>query len=283
MKHMIDMHIHTTASDGSYSPSEVVSLAKKARLLAIAITDHDTTDGIDSAVAAGFCNDMEVVPGVEISIGGSDDIHILGFFIDHKNNDIIDALKSLKDSRLQRNKEMILKLQQNGFDITYEEIVEMTGAKNVGRLHIAQSIQKKGLVNDYRKIFKKYIISGGAAYVPRIKLGEREGIEAILKAKGLPFLAHINYIKRDNDDIEKIVCRLKGYGLAGLEAMYSGYDDKNELFANSLADKYELLKSGGTDFHGTRRRGVYIGIGRGNMSVPYSFLQTIKEAYLKRL
>jgi len=278
MNKIVDLHTHTTASDGSYSPSSIVELAKKVGVCAIAITDHDTTDGIDEAIIAGLENNIEVVPGVEISVGGTDDMHILGFFIDHKNTIINEKLEGLKKSRDQRNKEMIKRLQNDGFNITYDEVKQLTGAVTMGRLHIAQAIEKKGLINDYRKIFKRYIVQGGSAYVAREKLSEKVGIETIIASGGLPFLAHINYLKKNDDEIDAIVKRLMGFGLAGIEAYYSGYTPEFERLANNIADKYSLLKSGGTDFHGTRRKGVYIGTGRGNMCVSYSLLEKIKQA-----
>ena len=281
MSRMVDLHTHTTASDGSYCPTSIVELAKKVGVSAIAITDHDTTDGIDEALGAGLKNNIEVVPGVEISVGGTDDMHILGFFIDHKNPTIYQKLEGLKQSRDERNKEMIRKLQNDGFNITYDEVKQLTGAITMGRLHIAQAIEKKGLINDYRKIFKRYIVQGGSAYVAREKLCEKEGIETIIASGGMPFLAHINYLKKTDDEIDAIVKRLMGFGLAGVEAYYSGYTPQFEQLANNIADKYNLLKSGGTDFHGTRRKGVYIGTGRGNMCVPYSFLEKIKQASLQ--
>jgi len=280
MNRIVDLHTHTTASDGSYSPTSIVELAKKAGISAIAITDHDTTDGIDEAVSAGLKNDIEVVPGVEISVGGTDDMHILGFFVDHKNPIIHQRLEGLKQSRDQRNREMIKKLQNDGFNITYDEVKQLTGAITMGRLHIAQAIEKKGLINDYRKIFKRYIVKGASSYVSREKLSEQEGIETIIASGGLPFLAHINYLKKNDDEVEDIVKRLMGLGLAGVESYYSGYTPENELLANNIADKYNLLKSGGTDFHGTRRKGVYIGTGRGNMCVPYTVLEKIKHTFM---
>ena len=281
MNKIVDLHTHTTASDGSYSPTSIVELAKKVGVCAIAITDHDTTDGIDEAMSAGLKNNIEVVPGVEISVGGTDDMHILGFFIDHKNPTIYQKLEGLKQSRDGRNREMIRKLQNDGFNITYDEVKQLTGAITMGRLHIAQAIEKKGLINDYRKIFKRYIVQGGSAYVAREKLSEKEGIETIISSGGLPFLAHINYLKKSDDEIDAIVKRLMGFGLAGVEAYYSGYTPEFEQLANNITDKYNLLKSGGTDFHGTRRKGVYIGTGRGNMCVPYSFVEKIKQASLQ--
>lgn len=278
MRRVIDLHVHTTASDGTYTPGGMVRLAKACGLVAVAITDHDTTDGIDEAVHAARDAEIELVPGVEISVGDTDNIHILGLYIDHHDKNMRTVIDFLKDSRKERNMKMIKLLRREGFDITYDEVLQFYGASNMGRLHIAQYIQKKGLVNDYRKVFKQYIINGGKAYVSSEKLSERDGIEAILKSGGIPILAHINYLKKSDHEIDKTVKRLKDYGLMGLEVYYSGYNARIQKLAFTLAGKYGLLKSGGTDFHGAHRRGVYIGKGRGNMSVPYSFLEEIKRA-----
>ncbi len=278
MKCAIDMHVHSTASDGSFSPSELVELAIKAGLTAIAITDHDCTGGIDEALMAAKDTRIEVVPGIEIGVGETDDIHILGFYIDHKNPRLESMLKKLREWRELRNKAMIEKLQSAGFDITYDEVKKITGASNMGRLHIAQALEIKGQVSDYRKIFKQYISPGQAAYVKREKIGEKEGIETITASGGLAFLAHINYLQKSEEELDAIVRRLTKYGLAGIEAFYSDYTPDMERIAAGLAEKHNLLKSGGTDFHGTRRKGTFIGTGHGNMCVPYSLLEKIKQA-----
>lgn len=274
---VIDLHVHTTASDGSFTPTQTVELAKKAGLVAMAVTDHDTVDGIDEAISAANGSKLEIVPGVEISVGDTDNIHILGLYINPSEEHFHSVMEQLRSSREERNKNIIKKLQGIGIDITYEDVKEKMNADNVGRLHIAYYLKNKGVVNDYRKAFKKYLIPGAFAYASREHISEKNGIEAILHSGGIPFLAHINYLKMNNDDIENTVKKLMGYGLMGVEAYYSGYDKKTEAFAHSLCEKYGLLKSGGTDFHGTRRRGVYLGTGRGNMCVPYEYLIDIKN------
>lgn len=278
MKRAIDLHIHTTASDGSCSPSEVVNIAVKAGLCAIAITDHDSVDGVEEAATAAAGTGLEVVPGVEISVGDTDDIHILGYYIDTQNSRLSETLEILKESRERRNRQLIKRLREEGFDITYDEVKEHTGAVNMGRLHIAQTLKDKGMISDYRKLFKNYIGIGQKNYVKREKISEREGIEAIKAAGGLAFLAHINYIKKPAQELDFIVKKLKSHGLDGIEAYYSGYTPQTEAAAISLAERNGLLKSGGTDFHGVQRKGVYMGTGRGNMCVPYSLLEEIKRA-----
>lgn len=277
MTKAIDLHIHTTASDGTFSPSGVVRLASKAGLAAVAITDHDTVDGVDEAVKASVGTDVEVVPGVEISVGDTDDVHILGLYVDITEKDFSALMDKLKDLRTERNKELIYNLQKQGFDISYDEVAKAMKSDNVGRLHIAQFMHQKGFVEDFRTAFKKYLIPGTKTYVPINHIEERDGIEAILKSGGLPFLAHINYLKMPDYMVENKILKLKEYGLAGLEAKYSGYDKKTEKLANRLCEKYGLLKSGGTDFHGARRKNIRLGTGRGNLFVPYDFLADIKQ------
>lgn len=277
MTRMIDLHVHTTASDGTFTPSDVVLLAKKAGLAAMAITDHDTVNGVEEAVIKAEEVGVELVPGVEISVGNTDNIHIVGLYIDYKNNFLVQKMNLLNLYRRQRNEQLISNMQKEGVDISYEKVEKSMDAENMGRLHIAHYMQKKGMTSDYRKIFKKYLIPGTKTYVPMKHLSERDGIEAILKSGGIPVLAHINYLKQNETDTEKTVKRLMSYGLRGIEVFYSGYDKSTEKMAHRISEKFNLIKSGGTDFHGTRRPGVYLGTGRGNMCVPYEFLIDIKK------
>ena len=277
MTRMIDLHVHTTASDGTFTPSDVVLLAKKAGLAAMAVTDHDTISGVEEAVNKAKEVDLELVPGVEISVGDTEDVHIIGLYIDYKDTKLLKVMDTLSNYRKTRNEEMILNIRKEGFDITYEAIEKLMNTNNIGRLHIAYYMQKMGMVSDYRKVFKKYLIPGTKTYVPMKKLSEEKGINAILQSGGIPVLAHINYLKQSDADIEKTVRGLMGYGLKGIEVFYSGYDKRIEKLAYRISEKYNLIKSGGTDFHGARRPGVYLGTGRGNLCVPYEFLVDIKK------
>lgn len=277
MTRMIDLHVHTTASDGTFTPSDVVLLAKKAGLAAMAVTDHDTVNGIDEAVDKAKEVNLELIPGIEISVGDTENIHIIGLYIEHKNTELVRVVDIMKKNRLERNLELISNVQKEGFDISYEKICETMNTDNAGRLHIAHYMQKNGMTSDYRKIFKKYLIPGAKTYVPMKNISEQEGIHTILKSGGIPVLAHINYLKQNDTDTEKTVKRLMGYGLKGIEVFYSGYDKRTEKLAHRISEKYNLIKSGGTDFHGARRPGVYLGTGRGNLCVPYEFLIDIKK------
>lgn len=277
MTRVIDLHVHTTASDGTYSPADVVKLAGKAGLAAVAITDHDTVDGVEEALKASDGMSLEVVPGVEISVGDTDNIHIIGLYVNIFEENFKNLMDKLKASRNERNHAIIENIRNEGYDISCEKVKESMKAENIGRLHIAHYLQKRGYFSDYRKAFKKFLIPESKTYVPIKHVSEEEGIQAIIKSGGLPFLAHINYLKMSDFEIEKTVKRLIDTGLAGIEVFYSGYNKKTEAFAHRLCDKYDLLKSGGTDFHGARRPGVYLGTGRGNLMVPHKFLLDIKK------
>ena len=277
MTRMIDLHVHTTASDGTFTPSDVVLLAKKAGLAAMAITDHDTVGGIEEAVNKAKEENLELIPGIEFSVGNTENIHIIGLYIDHKNQQLVDVVDVMKKYRYERNRNLIDNIKREGFDISYDKISKSMNTNNVGRLHIAHYMQKNGMTNDYRKAFKKYLIPGTKTYVPMKNISEEQGIQAIIKSGGIPVLAHINYLKQNEIETEKTVKRLMGYGLRGIEVFYSGYDKSTENIAHRICEKFNLIKSGGTDFHGTRRPGVYLGTGRGNMCVPYELLIDIKK------
>ncbi len=275
---IIDMHIHTSKSDGTYSPEGIVRLAQKVGLKAVAITDHDTAAGVLCAQKEAENTDLEVIPGIEISVGNLGSTHILGFYIDTKNQALKEVIYITQNGRKERNIEVIKKLSEQGFKITYEDVSAFAKTDVVGRSHISQYLYVTGQVDDSRYFFKKYLADGGLAFVQRKTVSEKQGIEAILKAGGVPVLAHVSYFKMSYVEKERIIKRLISYGLKGIEGFYSNYTLEDEVFCDYICRKYNLLKSGGTDFHGTRRRGVYLGTGRGNMCVPYDLLLPIKQA-----
>lgn len=283
MLRIIDMHVHTSCSDGTYSPSGIVRLANKVGLKAVAITDHDTATGVVSAQKAAEKTGLEVIPGIEISVGDSGNTHILGFYIDPENGHLNDVVDILQQRRVERNIEMIKRLNELGFDVTLQKVIDFAGTHNIGRLHISSYIEATEQSPEPRAFFKKYLAEGGLAYVHRKTVPEKEGIQAILDAGGLPFLAHICYYDTTYDVVEEHIKQLVSYGLKGIEGYYSNYNAEDVAFCDMICKKYNLLKSGGTDFHGTRRRGVYLGTGRGNMCVPYDLLLPIKEALKKDL
>jgi len=244
----VDLHIHSTASDGRLSPAEVVHKSVERGLTIIAIADHDTVDGIAPALtAAKAFPQLKVIPCTEISADvPHGEVHVLGHFIDYTDHELRATLEKLRNSRRERAQGMIAKLRNLGIHIEWQRVQEIAGSGSIGRPHIAQAMLEKGYITSLKEAFTKYISRGGTAYVEREKMTPVEAVELILKANGLPVLAHPLTV----NDPETMVVELKAAGLVGLEAYYNSYttDEINRLV--NLADKYDLIASGGSDFHG---------------------------------
>lgn len=244
----IDLHIHTSASDGRFSPAEIVSRSAAAGLAVIAITDHDTVDGIAPALqAARTFPSLRVIPGVEISTDiPAGQAHILGYFVDYTDHELQIALEKMRNSRWERARKMVARLEDLGCRIEWERVREIAGAASVGRPHIAQALMEKDYVESIKDAFTRYINQDGPAYVERDKMTPVQAAELILRAKGLPVLAHPLTVP----DPEAMVIELKAAGLTGIEVYYKDYtrDDINRLLR--LSDRYGLVSTGGTDYHG---------------------------------
>ena len=244
----IDLHIHTSASDGRFSPAEIVSRSAAAGLAVIAITDHDTVNGITPALqAARTFPSLRVIPGVEISTDiPAGQAHILGYFVDYTDHELQIALEKMRNSRWERARKMVARLEDLGCRIEWERVREIAGAASVGRPHIAQALMEKDYVESFKDAFTRYISQDGPAYVERDKMTPVQAAELILQAKGLPVLAHPLTVP----DPEAMVIELKAAGLTGIEVYYKDYsrDDINRLLR--LSDRYGLVNTGGTDYHG---------------------------------
>ncbi len=244
----VDLHLHSTASDGGLSPEELVLKSAELGLTAIAIADHDSVDGIVPAlVAAKAFPRLRVIPGVEISSDISHgEAHVLGYFIDYTDPELQATLAKLRDSRRERAQGMITKLGDLGIHIEWQRVQEIAGSGSIGRPHIAQAMLEKGYIASIKEAFTKYISRDGPAYVERAKMTPAETVKLILRASGLPVLAHPLTV----NDPKMMIAELKTAGLVGIEAYYNGYsaDEVNRLV--SLADRYNLIASGGSDFHG---------------------------------
>jgi len=244
----IDLHIHSTASDGRLSPAEVVHKSVELGLTIIAITDHDSVDGIVPALAAAKAfPQLKVIPNVEISTDvPQGEVHVLGYFIDYTDYELKATLERMRDSRKRRAQGMIAKLGNLGLYIDWQRVQEIAGSGSIGRPHIAQAMLEKGYIASIKEAFTKYISRDGPAYVEREKMTPAEAVELILQAKGLPVLAHPFTI----NDPETLVAELKAAGLIGIEAYYNSYtsDEINRLVA--LAEKHNLIATGGSDYHG---------------------------------
>lgn len=280
----IDLHVHSNVSDGSFTPAEVVDLAYQAGLSAIALTDHDTTAGVQEALdAARQYQDtkrpLEVVPGVEISVGyKNSDIHMLGLMIDYDNKELVDTLSFVRKERDQRNWKMAENLANAGIDITMEKLIAQEEDGTVlTRAHFARYLALHGYADTVADAFAKYLQIDGPYYVHRNYISPEHAMKLIRGAGGLPVLAHPLLYKLEQTELEALVKRLAENGLGGIEAVYSSNQGQDEQYIRGLASEYGLAISGGTDFHGKVKPRLKIGIGRGNMDIPYEILEQLRE------
>lgn len=277
MNKYIDLHTHSTSSDGSMSPEEVVRHAAQKGLAAIAVTDHDTVEGIEEALAAGEEAGIEVIPGLEISVDFKPEMHILGYFFNGTHQNIRGTLADLRAGRERRNVKIIDKLNEMGMDITMEEARAIAFRGIVGRPHIARALMNKGYVGSIHDAFDRYLCSGCPAYFRREELSPEDGIREILKAGGIPVLAHPIYLERSLSKLDELLSHLVRLGIRGIEAYYAenSVEDTGNLLR--LAIKHNLLVTGGSDFHGTYKPHIEIGRGRGNLKIPYELLEKMRK------
>ncbi len=279
----IDLHVHSNYSDGSLSPDEVVRLSYKKNLAAIALTDHDTVAGIASAriaaekYAAGN-TPLRVISGVEISSAYKDrDIHILGLMIDENNEDLQKLLNDSLTERKERNLKMAERLSQYGISVNMDELCQGEDCASVTRAHFARFMVDNGYTSTYNEAFVKYIGYDCPCYVERTYISPFAAIEAIKKAGGVAVLAHPLLYKLSNAEIEILVEYLADLGIQGLEALYSCNSGLDESYLHSLANRYHLAISGGSDFHGSNKPNLEIGTGYGSLRVPVSILTELEK------
>lgn len=277
MEKYIDLHTHSLKSDGSMTPAEVVREAKKAGLAAIALTDHDTVDGISEAVSEGEKIGVEVIPAIEFSVLSETETHILGYYIDPENPELKKTLGEVVELRLERNRVTCRRLNELGFDITLDEVKAIAPNNFIGRAHFARVLLDKGYIKSVKEGFDKYMSVGKYAYCEKQRLSARDAIELIKKCGGLSFLAHPHLTKLPDDELMKFLIELKGYGLCGLEGYYTDYTPEMQEKYQGMARRLGLAISGGTDFHAAMKPHISIGTGLGNMKIPYSVLEEIKK------
>lgn len=273
----VDLHTHSHHSDGSMSPDELVKTAKEAGLRAIALTDHDTFDGVAEAVEAGKRYGLEVIPGIEFSAVSTGETHILGLGIDITNKEINDTVANAKRLRLINNQRTAEALQKLGFDVTVEDAKKLSPVGNMGRAHFAKVMELKGYVGSVKEAFDLYLQKGRPAFNSLRLLEPEEAIRIIHEAGGKAFLAHLHLTKMKGSELEEYVIRLKNAGLDGIEGYYTDYDGEMEAEYQALAKKHGLILSGGTDFHGSNKPHIKIGVGYGNLKIPYSLLDEIRK------
>lgn len=277
-KSCVDLHVHSNKSDGSISPSDLISEARKKGLTAFALTDHDTVEGIEEAIKAAENADVRVIPGIELSTEyEGKDIHIVGLFIDKEQPAFRKKIQEFVDSRILRNQKMCQKLTEAGCPLTYEELVGEFPDSVITRAHYAQILLKKGYTKSLKEAFERYIGDRGPCFVPREKITPEDGIKLILSAKGIPVLAHPLLYKMGEERLQKLIDRLKNAGLQALEAIYSTYTPSEEKQMCELAKRNGLLISGGSDFHGNAKPGLEIGTGYGKLYVPEEILCNLEK------
>ncbi len=285
----VDLHTHSNKSDGSYTPTELVDYAIAKGLSAVALTDHDTIDGLTEAVSyaktltqAGKPS-VEVVPGIEFSTKhGERDVHVVGLYISHEAPQFRTKLQEFVDSRTNRNIKMCRNLQEAGIDITYEKLQAMHPDAVITRAHYAAYLLGHGYVKSRQDAFAQYLGDHTKYFVPREKVTPAQAVELILEAGGVPILAHPPLYHMGNSALENLVSTLKEAGLMGIEVLYSTYTNQDERDMFRLAEKYSLLPSGGSDFHGVNKPGLDLGCGYGKLFVPEEFLYNIRMAALQK-
>lgn len=273
---MLDLQLHTTDSDGTWPWDKVLNHCLSIGLKAFAITDHDTIVRREEIVAWGKKNNALAIPGIELSTReNGQTVHLLGYFLDGPLEKLEGRLKFLCDERNVRNKKIIEKLQAMGFAVTEEELKEVAGRATVGRPHIARLLLQKGYIKTIVEAFDRFLTPGGGAYFPKEELPLHEGIELLYGAGAVTSVAHPGLLKRNPQEMEESIRRWKGLGLDALEGIYPGYSAEQASFFRRMSSKFDLLITGGSDFHGENKPHLKIGVGNGNLNVPDELLEPL--------
>jgi hypothetical protein len=273
----VDLHTHSTASDGSLAPGELVAVAKKAGLQAVALTDHDTLDGLAEARAAGRELGIEVVPGCELSAeSDAGRMDVVGLWVPEKPGRLSNVLDELNSYRHNRNRIIADLLNELGLDISYERVREIAGEGSVGRPHFARALLEAGFVKNVQEAFDRYLGARGKAYAPKRVLSAMEAIGLLKEEGALAILAHPFQFHMSARELEPLVRRLREWGLDGIEAYYPEHTQAMTRDFVALADKLGLALSGGSDFHGAAKPSIRLGVGKGGLRIPYKILDNLK-------
>lgn len=280
----IDLHTHSLFSDGSMTPEELLAHAREVGLSAIALTDHDTISGLDRAETAAEKEGIEFVPGVEFSTEGRSQVHILGYYIDRHDKELLDAFAVQQKERDENHAEYMVKLNAYGFAITDEEVRKQAPSGGIGRAHYAKVMMDKGYVSSVKEAFDLYLGVGKPCYIKRNVMDPKNAIALIHSAGGVAFFAHPHQTKLSDGEIFSYMKELKDAGLDGIEGYYSEYDEEMGKKFRRMAEELSLLLSGGSDFHAAMKPHIELGSGIGNnLTVDYSLLEKIREKAGKRV
>jgi predicted metal-dependent phosphoesterase TrpH len=286
----IDLHLHSTASDGTLEPIEIIDAAMKAGLSAISITDHDTTDGCKQVLARPCPPPLEFLTGVEISASfppetlRTGSIHLLGYDIDVHDSRLNQVLAELRTARNDRTPKMIQRLNEIGFDLSIKDVAPFARGDQIGRPHIAQAMLHKRFVSSIDEAFDKYLGKKGAAYIDKQRIACGLAVELITNAGGIPVLAHPGLIGlTDEDKMKELIRLLVETGIQGIEVYYPGHSESQTAFFLKLARDCRLLLTGGSDFHGDLNPEIQMGKGTGNLFVGYQVYQQLMDFHHNRL
>lgn len=281
----IDLHIHSSASDGTLAPGEILSLAYRLNLGAISITDHDTVLGVKDALQIGIPESIKFITGVEISVTPpaffrfSGSCHILGYFIRLDDPELNRSLKMLQAARESRAPRIIERLEVLGIGLSMDEVLTVSGGGQIGRPHIARAMVNKHLVRSIHEAFDLYLGRGKPAYVDKYRMNCEQAIQIIANAGGIPVLAHPVLLNiRQNEVLEAFIRELKEMGLKGMEVYYPEHSIIHQRFYFDMAKRYELLMTGGSDFHGSLKPDIQMGTGRGDLCVPYEVYENLIQS-----
>jgi len=271
----IDLHTHSTFSDGTFTPLQLVKYAEEKGLKAFALTDHDTTEGVKEAKSIE--TNVEVISGVEISTRyDKKEIHIVGLYVNENDADLNKQLKYYREKRVTRNFEILEKLNSLGVNITIDDVKESCTGDVISRAHIAKALVSKGFVGSYTEAFDRYLGDNKCAYVPRETLNYEESMELITKAGGVPVLAHPLLYKMSDTNLENMMVKLRQKGLKAVEVYYSTHSNSDTQHVMAMANRVGLIYSGGSDFHGATKPKIDMGTGMGKLAVPYEILEKIR-------
>jgi predicted metal-dependent phosphoesterase TrpH len=279
---VIDLHTHSTVSDGSEEPTAVVELAAEAGLTAVALTDHDRLDGLHAAAERAAEVGVELVPGCELSVEHPGTMHVLVYFLaegfsPHDGGPLQDELAGLQQAREDRNGVLARKLQEIGLPITLEEMEEESGGTGTGRPHAAAVLVRKGVVTSVQEAFDRYLAKGKPGYVPKTRLAPADALRLARASGALPVLAHPLSLGVEPAELERQVGELAGLGLAGMECVYGRYTAEERRGLEDLAGRLGLAVTGGSDFHGSYKPDLAVGTGRGDLAVDDVLLAGLRE------
>ena len=279
---MIDLHTHSTCSDGSMTPKELIDHAKKCGLEAVSLTDHDTADGVKEAMSRGAEIGIEVIPGIELSAQSETETHILGYFIDVDHPALKEALVKIKEVRSIRSQRNCEKLRALGYDVTMAEAEQVAGGEMLCRAHFARVLVDKGYMPSVKVAFDTLLANGKPAYDDTQHLTAAQAVDLINEIGGMAFLAHLHLTRKPDEELERFILELKAAGLAGIEGYYTEYTPELQEKYQAMAKRLGLLISGGTDFHAAMKPHISIGTGLDKLNIPYHVLENMKRERAKK-